>query len=68
MFTCSPQFTKLVNRPLTKSRESAAPYTPKCPRVPRHLADRRANAPTKPVVQRPGRGYLLWLRRIWAST
>ncbi|EPN30179.1 hypothetical protein A244_39058 [Pseudomonas syringae pv. actinidiae ICMP 18807] len=37
MFTCSPQFTKLVNRPLTKSRESAAPYTPKYPRVPRHL-------------------------------
>ncbi|NAT17751.1 hypothetical protein CU666_09300 [Pseudomonas syringae pv. actinidifoliorum] len=34
MFTCSPQFTKLVNRPLTKSRESAAPYTPNTPRVP----------------------------------
>ncbi|PYD03260.1 hypothetical protein DND90_31370 [Pseudomonas syringae pv. maculicola] len=34
MFTCSPQFTKLVNRPLTKSRESAAPCTPNTPRVP----------------------------------
>ncbi|OSR29880.1 hypothetical protein B7R56_02695 [Pseudomonas savastanoi pv. retacarpa] len=34
MFTCSPQFTKLVNRPLTKSRESAAPYTPNTARVP----------------------------------
>ncbi|AVI83638.1 hypothetical protein BTW15_09045 [Pseudomonas syringae pv. tomato] len=37
MFTCSPQFTKLVNRPLTKSRESAAPYAPNTPRVPPSL-------------------------------